>query len=199
MQHTLCPAAPQRDSFVLQANMSNPKEHCDLGFNHLCIVEGGAFDYTIRLGEMPPAPVEIRVSGAYLQYEPTVVFTPEDYNQPHTVTLVLYDNLDITGNYWMELTHNVTLSDDESLEGSWSADNSTTKWWTAREPTIDNVTAWSPGKLWCDSTGAALPLRMPVLVVENDVSFDGDSAHFERTCCPRTLHSGRDFLFWCVW
>jgi hypothetical protein len=153
--------------------MSNPKEHCNMGFNHLCIVEGGAFDYTIRLGEAPPAPVEIRVSGTFLQYEPVVVFTPADYNEPHTITLVVHENLDISGNYWMELTHTVSLSDDA---GSWERTDVSdmTSWWTTREPTIANVTAWMPGKLWCDNTGAALPLNMPVLIVENDVSFPDD-------------------------
>ena len=44
VDHTLCPAVPQCDSFLVQGNMSNPKEHCNLGFHHLCLVEGGAFD-----------------------------------------------------------------------------------------------------------------------------------------------------------
>ena len=133
-----------------------------MGFNHLCLVEGGAIDYWLRLGEMPPGPVELRVSGAYLQYEPVVVFTPEDFNDPHEITIILDENLEITGNYWMHLNHSFRLL------------NSSEGWWTTREPAVANVTAWTPGKLWCDSTSAALPLDLPVLVLENDVAFPDD-------------------------
>ena len=42
---------------------------------------------------------------------------------------------------------------------------------STREPAIENVTGWTPGKMWCDSTGGALPLTLPVLVIENDVGF----------------------------
>eukprot|EP01043_Picozoa_sp_COSAG02_P059441 COSAG02_NODE_7579_length_2950_cov_19.547176_3_plen_637_part_01 len=163
--HTLCPASPQCDSFLVQTNMSNPKEHCNLGFNHLCLAEGGAFHYTLRLGEMPPGPVEVRVSGEHLQYDAVVVFTPEDFSEPHEVTIALYENLDITGNYWMDLRHNFTLLNDDANDDVW---------WSTREPSIAGVSGWTPGKLWCDSTGAAMPLTLPVLVLDNDVSFPDD-------------------------
>ena len=100
---------PQCDSFMVQSNMSNPKEHCNLGFHHLCLVEGGAFDYTIRLGEAPPGPVQLHVTGAYLQYDTKVVFTEDNFAEPHLITIMLDENIDITGNYWMELKHNFTL------------------------------------------------------------------------------------------
>ena len=47
-------------------------------------------------------------------------------------------------------------------------------WWSTREPSIGGVSGWTPGKLWCDSTGAALPLSLPVLVLDNDMSFPDD-------------------------
>ena len=126
--HTLCPASPQCDSFVVQTNMSNPKEHCNLGFNHLCLAEGGAFDYTLRLGEVPPGPVELRVSGEYLQHEVVVVFTPEDFSEPHEVTIALYENLDITGNYWMHLNHTFALLGDATVQ-----------WYTTRRLSLIHI------------------------------------------------------------
>ena len=149
MPDSVCPAVPQCDSFLLQSNMSNPKEHCNMGFSHICVVEGGAYVYTVRLGEMPPGVVEMRVTGEFLQYEPVIEFTPEDFDQPHRITVVLAENLDITGNYWMELRHNLSL-----VENGESTDE---RWYSARVPLDLNTTAtaWTPGKLWCDTTGSS--------------------------------------------
>ena len=65
----------------------------------------------------------------------------------------------------MHLEHNFTLMSDSSTSDGW---------WSTREPAIADVSGWTPGKLWCDSTGAALPLMLPVLVLDNDVSFPDD-------------------------
>ena len=39
----------QCNSFVMQQNMSNPEEHCNLGFHSLVVDEGGAFHSCLQL------------------------------------------------------------------------------------------------------------------------------------------------------
>eukprot|EP01050_Picozoa_sp_SAG11_P008191 SAG11_NODE_709_length_7645_cov_51.686059_2_plen_1938_part_01 len=150
----------QCHSYVVQANMTNPEEHCNMGFDRLVVDEGGAYHYSVKLGEAPSlGPVQLVVSGEYLQYDVTVIFTEEDFNEPHEITVVVAENLDVTGDYWMDLVH--SFSNVESTEDGW---------WTAREPLIDEVSGWYEGKMWCEASGQALPLHTPMLVVDNDVS-----------------------------
>ena len=147
------------NAFVVQANMSNPEEHCNLGFERLVVDEGGAVHYTVRLADAPPlgSTIQLRVSGTYLQTEPAINFTADDFDLPHEIKLLLAENLDVTGDYWMDLVHSFSLD----VGGAW---------YTTREPAIGLADGgWTEGKLWCEATGAAFPLVIPVLVVDNDV------------------------------
>ena len=119
----------QCNSFVMQQNMSNPEEHCNLGFHSLVVDEGGAFHYSVRLGVKPPlGPVQLQVSGAHLQYAPKVIFTEKDWGTPHEITIVVAEDLKTTGNYWMDLKHTFT---NVNAKGK---DN--TKWFTSREAAL---------------------------------------------------------------
>ena len=147
-----------------------------MGFHRLMMEEGGAMRYTVRLGQAPVGGVvELRVSGAHLEYEPVLVFTENNFNTPQVVSIVVQENLDITGDYWMDLVH--TFSSVAGGDGRWwtTRDPLITgdgRWWTTRDPLIDMVDpSWDNAKLWCEENGAALPLDMPVLIVDNDFEF----------------------------
>ena len=96
---------PDRDNFVLQFNMSNPREHCNLGFENWCLDEGRVIVYSISLGEPPLGDMVLRVSGEYLQYSVDIVFTVEDYAEPHEITLVFIEDTLVSGNYWMKTSY----------------------------------------------------------------------------------------------
>ena len=120
--------------------------------------------YTVRLGEAPVGgDVELRVSGAYLEYEPVLVFTEDNFDTPQVVSIVMYENADITGDYWMDLVHTFTSLSTDLVDG---------RWWTTREPLLSLQNgSWSAAKLWCEESGAAVPLDMAVLIVDNDIEF----------------------------
>jgi hypothetical protein len=160
---TLAPLCGEQNSclsLVIQSNMSNPEEHCNKGFQSWCLSEGGILRYTLRMGQQPPGPIQLRVVSEFLQATPETVFTLDNYDQDHEIMVVLKDNIDITGNYWMNLVHEFVPLDPSAYDSS--------IWWTTRNPTLTDVSGWSAAKLWCEQTGAAYPMAIPVLVTEND-------------------------------
>jgi hypothetical protein len=168
----------QCHDFLMQRNMSNPEEHCNMGFESLVMEEGGAFRYYVRLGEPPAAgtALQMQVSGAFTQYESTTTFTAADWDTAHEIEVVVAENLNVTGDYWMTLVHTFTTVYESGNSGNG-------EWWTSREPMVLGVggiaasgfsdppnLGWDEAKLWCLASGAAYPLSLPVLVVDNDVS-----------------------------
>jgi hypothetical protein len=172
---------PNLDNLELQLNMSNPTEHCDLGWENWCLEEGGHLEYTITLGQQPEADIQVLVSGEFLQTNETVVFTVDDFHEPHIVRLNLLENTRSSGHYWMHLIHTVSF-----VNVSFGH-----RWWTTREPavlragwtqpvetwdhrihdggfTFDNATSWMPGRLLA-SDGRIFPLVVPVLITDNEV------------------------------
>jgi len=102
----LCVKDERMREFVLVSNMLNPVEHCNSGWTpDVCIGEGKALKYSIRLGSAPASDVRLTVSGKFLQTNVTRWFTPDDYMQPHEITVHMKENLAITGHYWFELQH----------------------------------------------------------------------------------------------
>ena len=148
-----------------------------MGFHRLVMEEGGAMRYTVKLGETPVGgPVELRVSGAHLEYEPVLVFTEENFDMPQVVSIVVQENFDITGDYWMDLVH--TFSSGTGGDGSWWTTRDPLigdagRWWTTRDPMDQSIVnpSWNNAKLWCLENGAALPLTLPLLVVDNDFAY----------------------------
>jgi hypothetical protein len=170
------------DNYELQLNMTNPQQHCDIGWENWCLEEGGHIEYTMTLGQQPEGAIQVYVSGEFLQTNETIVFTPDDFHQPHIVRLNFMENTRVSGNYWMNLVH--TVSYVNSSHGD--------RWWKTREPAVgssagwtqpgeawdhrindagipfDNVTSWMPGRLLA-SEGRIFPLVIPVLIADNEV------------------------------
>jgi hypothetical protein len=128
----LCSADRACASLVVQFNMTNPEEHCNMGYNNWCLDEGGVSRYELRLASAPPAPIELHVTGEFLQWGPVITFTAENWNIGQEVLLVLHENLEITGNAYMNLVHTFTILNDDGAS------------YTTRQPLLDNVSGWSP-------------------------------------------------------
>ena len=180
----------QTAHYVLQANMLNPQEHCRLGWvKDVCLTEGQSWTYTISMAEQPDSDVTLTVSGKYLQTPVTRVFTAQDYSEPHEIQVNLKDNMAITGHYWMELEHtfvggvapvgtrwgtgqaNTSVVESGHVCTARSKDrcvDTATAWSHARPPRRNDATGWSPGLLYSDITRSFLPLKVPILILEND-------------------------------
>ena len=120
------------------------------------------------------------------------------------------ENLDVTGDYWMDLVHTfaaVNASDDVNAVSATNMSGTGSAWWMTREPMIENppsgwvptwhdgrILSWVPGKFWCEASGTSFPLSIPVLVVENDVEFpDSQSIKVSRRPAPRSAFPMRFF------
>ena len=80
----------------------------------LRVFEGATADrYELRLGTQPAADVTIDLTAATgLEIEPRqVTFTPENWNQPQTVTVIAPDNAEVSGDRALTLSHTVTSDD----------------------------------------------------------------------------------------
>ena len=156
--------------------MSNPQEHCGVNLSvaftaDVCIMEGRVFHYSIRMAEAPNSTVNLFVTGEYLQTIVTAQFTMDDWAEPHFITVLFNENIDITGNYWMLLRHTFVVESDEKL-------TTRPSWSHARYPlqreefnvtsTAQNVTAWVPGRLYSPLTQTFRHLEIPILVRDND-------------------------------
>jgi hypothetical protein len=168
----LCTASSGCLSLVIQANMSNPEEHCNMDFHNWCIVEGGVVRYLVTLGQKPAVPVKLVVSGEYLQLSPETMFTPEDYNKPHEILLVMVEDLVATGNYWMNLHHTFWINSSYyNSSVIVNANHTSETGWTTRQPALASKTlGWSDLKIVCQDTGYAFPTTIPVLIEDNDLS-----------------------------
>eukprot|EP01048_Picozoa_sp_COSAG05_P015248 COSAG05_NODE_1816_length_4031_cov_2.062309_2_plen_618_part_00 len=176
--YDFCHKENRCNRLVLQTNMSNPQEHCNKGFHNWCVPEGGVHKYWLQLGQRPRAPVRVAVHGKHLQYEPETVFTPDTFNVDHEIILVFKENIEVSGNYWMNLHHTVTMFNiSGSTPVGWTffgQDSSAVvddiRNFTTRSPRIQNVTGWSELKLVCPESGHAYSTTIPVLVTDNDAA-----------------------------
>jgi hypothetical protein len=147
--------------FIVQSNMSNPEEHCNIGFNNLCVAEGGVLRYQIVLGQQPPGPVALIITSPNIQYPVHLMFTPDNWSDDHDIIIVFKENIEVEGNLWTKLNHTFSASGD------------TSHWWTSRENLLKSVTEtvpvdWSAAKLLCEDTGLAFSTSVPVLLTDND-------------------------------
>jgi hypothetical protein len=198
----LCRKSSMTPEFTLVANMLNPVEHCNTGWTpDVCLSEGKAWTYAIKMSYRPASDVIMTVSGKFIQTNVTHVFTREDALDPHEVTIHMKDNMAITGHYWMELNHEfsggvrpVGIPSEMHALGRVGAKHNfrntsrnidgyvctnrdkdrcideATAWSHAKAPKVSDhdVSGWSPGRLWSATTRRFYPLKLPVLVLEND-------------------------------
>ena len=168
--------------FVVQSNMINPAEHCNAGWRpDVCLGEGKTWTYTVRFAQAPASNVTLTVSGKFLQANVSVVFTPEDFDAPHNITVFIDDNMAITGHAWMELVHTFAggvqpvaeqlladaLGENHpdhicSNRSKYHCADPATAWSHARVPNLPaaNMTGWLPHSDNMTGMGAWVPGRL---------------------------------------